>query len=65
MDTNYTTDDLLALAPEWERVFGESMPFGFVIGPSDVPLMRQCIRERSMKPLDDHIKSLLADGRVY
>ena len=65
MANTYTMDDLFALAAEWEQVFGESMPAGFEIGPSDVPLMRQCIRERSRQALNDHIKALLADGRVY
>ena len=59
----YTMDDLEALAPDWERVFGEDMAMGFEIQPAQVPMLRECIRLRSQAPLEAYIESL--EGRTY
>ena len=32
---------LEALRRDWERTFGESMPFGFEIGPEQFPMIRE------------------------
>ena len=57
--------DLLALQDEWEAVFnGETMPWGFEVGPEQVPILRECIRKRSRRPLDAFVRSLPKD-RVY
>ena len=61
----YTWDDLMALRKPWEETFGETMAYGFEIGPDDVPLLRQCIAEKSRERLRRHIEELLKDGRVY
>ena len=53
------------LAPQWEEAFGEPMPMGFEVTPDMIPLMRRCIREKSMEPLDAYLALDLADGRVY
>ena len=55
---------LEALRRDWERTFGESMPFGFEIGPEQFPMMRECIRRRSKAPLEAYIASIPA-GVVY
>ena len=60
-----TWEDLEAVRQQWQETFGEQMPFGFEIGYDDIPLLRRCIAEKSMKPLDDHIEDLLKDGRDY
>ena len=44
---------------------GEGMPFGFVIDFDDIPLLRQCIEQRSQKPLDEHVKNITKDGQIY
>ena len=56
--TTHTWADLEALSPEWEAVFGESIPMGFEIQPEQVPMMRQCIREKSREPLRNYIESI-------
>ena len=58
---DYTWDDLEALVPEWERIFGETMPRGFEIGPSQVPIIRECIEKRSQEPIIRYVKSLPPD----
>ena len=58
MAETYTIDDLAALAPQWEEVFGEPMSMGFEIGPGQVPLMKRCIREKSREPLREYVKAL-------
>ena len=58
MAKRFSMDDLEALAPEWERVFGGPMPMGFEIGPEQVPIMRQCIRDGSRAPLQAYIAGL-------
>ena len=55
---DYTLDDLAALSPRWESVFGESLPMGFEITPAQVPMLRRCLRERSHEPLEEYIESL-------
>ena len=60
-DVSYTWDDLAALAPEWFQVFGEPMPMGFEVTPHQVPIIRECIRIRSQKPLGDYVLSLPKD----
>lgn len=57
--------ELFALARAWKRRFGENLGVGFEIGPADVPLIRQCLDQGSTQPLEDHIRRLLSDGRVY
>lgn len=57
-DTTYTWADLEALGPQWEALFGKGLPKGFVIMPIHVPLIRQCIAERSTVPLDRYVQSL-------
>ena len=58
---DYTWDDLEALVPDWERVFGRALLIGFVIGPSQIPIIRECIEKRSQGPLDRYIESLPPD----
>ena len=54
-DTTYTWEDLEALEPQWEALFGEGLPKGFEITPSQVPLIRRCLAERSTVPLDRYV----------
>ena len=54
----YTWADLIALEAEWLALFGDPMPKGFVITPSQVPLMRRCLAERSKVPLKRYVESL-------
>ena len=61
----YIYDDLIALQAPWLATFGEPMPFGFQIGPNQVPILRQCLAEESQEPLDDFVAADIADGRVY
>ena len=54
----YTWSDLDALAHAWAETFGESLPMGFEVGPEQVPVMRECLRLRSQRPLEDYVRSL-------
>ena len=60
---DYTMDDLLALQPDWLETFGEDLAYGFEIMPPQVPMLRQCLREKSRAPLRAFIATL--DGREY
>ena len=53
-----TEAELDALAPDWFRVFGEAMPRGFEIGPDQVPILKECLRTKSQKPLEAFVESL-------
>ena len=44
-------DEFDELRDEWEAVFGDGMPWGFGIGEEQLPLLRQCVAERSQEPL--------------
>ena len=59
----YTLDDLEALQPGWLETFGEDLPFGFEIQPAQVPMLRQCLSEKSRAPLRAFINTLA--GRAY
>ncbi len=61
MDDDISVREHEVLAAEWYEMFGESMPWGFVIGPSQVPMLRQCIATRSQEPLQAYIESLDPD----
>ncbi len=54
----YDWKDLEDLRDDWFRLFGESMPMGFIITPDKFPMMKKCIETGSQKPLDDYIDSL-------
>ncbi len=56
-----TWSDLEKLAPDWYRTFGESMPMGFEVTPDQIDIIRDCIRQKSQKPLDDYVESLPKD----
>ena len=60
----FTEDDLDQIEPEWERTFGDGMPRGFEVGPAQVPILRRCIEQRSMQPLNDYVRSI-TDDIVY
>ena len=53
--------ELLSLREPWEEVFGEPMPMGFEITGDQVHIIRQCIDQKSQKPLEDYVNSLPAD----
>ena len=54
----YNWEDLESLREDWFRVFGESMPMGFMISPEQFPMMKKCIETKSQKPLEEYIDSL-------
>lgn len=56
--------DLDELREDWMAVFGEGMPWGFEVGEQQIPLLRQCVEERSREQLNDYIRSLPAN-RLY
>ena len=60
------TDEMYALSLRWQEVFGKAMPYGFVVYDSDADVLRQCIEQRTMKPLDDLVDRRVGDGdRIY
>lgn len=61
----YDWKDLDALRESWRRIFGEEMGYGFEIGPDQVPMMKECLRLKSQKPLHDYIKEISKNGRIY
>ena len=56
---------LARVQERWEKVFGNSMPFGFEVGIADLPILERCVELRDQTPLDEAIRERLADGRVY
>ena len=64
MAKTYTMVDLVRLAPRWEKVFGDTMPMGFEVGPEQVPIIERCIREKSREPLAEYVATLPA-GTLY
>lgn len=57
-------DDFEDMRDRWEAIFDESMPWGFEIGEEQVPMLRQCIAERSKAPLQAYIDSI-PKNRLY
>ena len=57
----FTENDLDRIELEWERIFGERMPWRFQIGPAQLPVLRRCIEQRSMQPLKDYLRSIPDD----
>ena len=57
---DYTMDDLLALQPDWLETFGEDLAYGFEIMPPQVPMLRQCLREKSRAPSEPSSPPLTA-----
>ena len=58
----YTWRDMTPLEGKWYETFGEPMPQGFGVGPEQIPLIKECIRLKSMKPLDDYLRDSLPEG---
>ena len=52
------------LRSDWTALFNEPMPWGFEVGEEQIPMLRQCIAERSKAPLEVYIQSL-PSGRIY
>ena len=61
----YTWTDLFDLQGPWEDTFGEPLSMGFMIYPSQVPLLRRCIKAKSQDQLDKYIADKMTDGRMY
>ena len=59
MSSNYA--DIEALRDQWDELFGEPVPMGWQIGPAQVPILRECIKKKSQKPLEDYIDSIPKD----
>lgn len=53
----FTENDLDGIDLEWEQIFGERMPRSFGISPAQVPILRRCIEQCSMQPLNDYLRS--------
>lgn len=58
MAETYSWADLETLDPEWQEIFGEPIPRGFGVMPAQVPIIRECIAQRSQAPLEAYIKGL-------
>ena len=65
MAISYSMRGLIRLEPRWREVLGETMPQGFGIGPEAYPVLEECLDKRSQEPLDDYLRELYADGRLY
>ena len=61
MDETFGWADLEALDPEWIDIFGDTIPRGFGVGPAQVPILRECIEQRSQAPLEACIEGLGTD----
>ena len=61
----YSWEELDLLAEQWQRVFGAELVTGALVTPDQVPIVRRCIREESMGPLNDWIASEIDAGHVY
>ena len=57
--------EFMEIAEEWKKVFGEPLHQDPMIGPSQFPMLRECLRLKSQKPWDDYIESELEAGRIY
>ena len=64
MANTYTMADPERLGPQWEKVFGDTMPMGFEVGPEQVPIIERCIREKSRELLAEYVATLPA-GTSY
>ena len=53
------------LREPWRETFGEEMPVGFEVTPSQIGLIRKRLKEKSRAPLDAHIDEITREGRVY
>ena len=62
--TSDTTQEVLDLMAEWQAIFGEPMPWGFEVGENEIPILRQCIKQKSQQPIEDFVRSLPTD-RTY
>ena len=62
-ETLPTFAQLLDLDRDWFRAFGEHLSLEQV-GPADIPLLKQCLEEKSQKPLDDDLESRGPNGKV-
>ena len=61
----YTWRDMIPLEREWYEAFGDdSMPQGFGVGPEQIPILKECIRLKSTKPIDDYLKYGLPEGAI-
>lgn len=58
------TQEVLDLMEEWRATFGEHMPWGFEVSQNEIPILRQCIEQKSQQPIEDFVRSLPTD-RVY
>ena len=58
----YTNEDLSDLMPAWHKVFPDyEIKMGFDITGDQVPILKECIRTESLKPLKDYLKAIPKD----
>ena len=60
----YTWDDLEALRPAWCETFGQELAMGFEIGPAQVPMLQECLKQKSQALLKAYIKAI-PDDVIY
>ena len=56
-----TSIELIEVAEQFEREFGENIQIGWTIRDEHVPLLRRCIRENDPTPLHDMLDEQVAD----
>ena len=56
--------ELDGLREDWEAIFDESMPWGFGIDVEQIPILRQCIAERSQDALEAYFATY-PDGVLF
>ena len=55
---------MIPLEGKWYETFGDSMPQGFGVGPEQIPILKECIRLKSTKPIDDYLEDGLPEGAI-
>ena len=57
--------ELDAIQRKWPEVFNEDLMIGFGIDIEQLPILKECLKKKSQKPLEDYFKEVLKDGRLF
>ena len=58
-------EELGKIQQKWPRLFNEELKIGFEIDVSQLPILRECVKNKTTKPLKKYLREVHKTRRDY